>query len=187
MKIKVTGCKLVGRNGTDFYFVSSIFDHGSGFRGCTGFVVRPVSAAELNSYSRDDVRDYLDDAGCHEGKTCAEFNRFVDDVIQYDGVDKVFFDESFCCDASEHFDALGIEYECTDCSGCGRIFSASSDYEELFSHAAWIGLRAFEGGNVSFDWAARAIFGDDALRRGQLESVTRELRKVEAEIERRIG
>lgn len=174
MSRRTNGIKLVGRDGDTYYFVDSVFEHNDGFRGCTGFAVRPVSPKEYEWASdRENVAERLRELydcqygdndsfyspDCAEDAREADFERFVDDVIHYDGIDHIMFDESYCCDASPVFDRLGIEHESTDCNGCGRMFKVDSDYEELFDFGAWIGVRSFEGGIGSYEWAARTIFG----------------------------
>ena len=160
VSIRVNGAKCIGRDGNVFHFVDSIFDHGNGFAGCTGFSVRAVSAEEFDALGRDDVVELLEDAGMHDGKSCAEFNQLVDDSIRYDGIGHLFFDESYCCEAESFFDAWGVDYECSDCIGGGRMFSEDSDYEEIVNWEAYLACKWFEGGKVSFDFAARAIYGD---------------------------
>ena len=44
MMKKTSGLALIGRDGADYIFCDSVFDHGDGFHGCTGFQVRPVGA-----------------------------------------------------------------------------------------------------------------------------------------------
>jgi hypothetical protein len=171
---RTTGCRLIGRDGDTYYFVDSVFDHGDGFRGCTGFAVRPVSPGEwewasefenvaerledvyADMYGGDDRWYDPDSAGDAREK---DFERFVNDAIQYDGIGHLMFDESYCCEAGSVFDKLELEYETTDCNGCGRMFKADSDYEELFDLNAWIGVRSFEGGIGTYEWAAKTIFG----------------------------
>lgn len=162
------GWVLIGRNGSEYHFCESVFDHGDDFQGATGSIVRPVSAEEYEWASdRENVaerycmywmemkgiRDYDEDE--HE----AEFMEWIDQMLQYDDPAWIMFDDSDTCDASESFEALGIEHECTDCIGGGRIFSVGSDYEEVFNRKALVALQALEDGAVSADYAAKVVFG----------------------------
>jgi hypothetical protein len=207
MSIRVEGCKCVGRNGSEFYFVSSIFEHGDGLKGCTGFIVRPVSPEEYDWASdRENIAERLEDVyeccytregrwyrsdnangerrkgsdGRFVSRRESDFEDFVDDAILSDGVDHIMFDTSYGCESWRFFEAIDEKFESTDCIGCGRIFDKDSDYEELFDHAAWMGVRAWEGGSCSFEWAARTIFGDDAYYKGLKDSVERIERRVRA-------
>jgi hypothetical protein len=184
MSIRVNGCKCVGRNGDTYYFVDSIFDHGDGFAGCTGFSVRPVCAEEFNSWDHDAVAEYLEECGSHDGMSCRKFHALVDEAIRVDGIGHIIYDDGFGCEVGPFFNALGIDYECTDCVGCGRQFSEDSDYEELFDHAAWIGVTGFEAGEVSFEWAARTIFGNKAYLKGLCDYLNRKLSALKAELAR---
>jgi hypothetical protein len=171
VSIRVEGFKCVGRNGNEYHFVTSVFDHGDGFAGVTGLIIRPVCADEYNSWDFEAVAEYLEECGLHEGKTCKEYMAFVNEAINIDGIEHIIFDESEGCNASAFFDALDVEHECTDCIGGGRIFNGDSDYEEIYDHAAWVGIRALEGGTGPFDFAAKAIFGSEALCKGYREAI----------------
>ena len=164
LPVRVEGVVCVGRDGDNYVFVSSIFKHRDGFQGCTGFVVRPVSKEEYDSNTFADIHEMLSDAGMHEGLNCAEFSKLVSDAIQLDGYEHLVYDSSYVCEASAFFEAWGIEYECTDCNSCGRIFSEDSDYDEIVNHEAYAAVKWFEGGKFSFESAACAIFGGEALR-----------------------
>lgn len=174
------GCTLIGRNGSDYFFADSVFDHGDGFKGVTGFVVRPVCTKEWEwAEDRENVAERYDDVfnkfwdGKGSGSRCKStgrfisaretaFNAWIDLAIAVDGIDHLMFDGSYVCDASDIFDRLGVEHETTDCSGYGRIFSKDSDYEELYNLSAWVAVRSLEAGHCSAEWAGNTIFGKAA-------------------------
>lgn len=167
--MRINGSVLIGRNGDEYIFVNSVFDHGGGLRGAAGCSVRPVSTDEYDwATQRENVEERLIDhyEAIYDGKLHSDesretdFQRFVDDVIQYDGIDNIMWDESYCCEASEAFDELGIEHECTDCIGWGRVFDKNSDYEEIYNLAAWVAIRSLEAGSFTAEHAAKIIFGD---------------------------
>lgn len=143
---RFNGSKLIGRRGDEYYFADSVFDHGDGFKGVTGYIVRPVSPQEYAWASdRENVAERLQD--CYDGDTdSTAFEDWVDSAIQFDGIENLMFDASYTCDASAAFEALGIEHECTDCSGCGRIWSRDSgkDFDEVYDGAALAAIVAFE-------------------------------------------
>lgn len=160
MSNKVNGWSLIGCKDGAYYFCDSVFDHGDGHVGATGSIVRPVSAKEWEwATDRENVAEYL--CGCYEGDTDSQdFEDWVDSVIQHDGVDSIMFDESDCCDASDSFDDLDIEHECTDCIGCGRIFGRTNemDFDEVYNRKALVAIMALEDGAVSKDYAAKIVF-----------------------------
>ena len=172
MSKRTTGWKLIGRKGGEYYFVDSVFEHQDNFRGVTGSIVRPVSPKEYEEASdRENVAERLEDYWnvCHarddydnEEDFDAAFEDFIDEAIEYDGIDQIMFDGSDNCNASDSFDELGIKHEFTDCSGCGRIFGKRDnlDFDEVFDYPALVAIRAYEGGSLSRDYVARIIFGE---------------------------
>ena len=166
------GWVLIGRKDGEYYFCDSVFDHGDGFVGATGSIVRPVSEEEYEWASdRENVaerycdvwmemkgiRDYDEDE--HE----AEFMEWIDQMLQYDDPAWIMFDDSDTCDASKSFEALGIEHECTDCSGGGRIFNnwhrdGRMEFDEVYNVKALVAIEALEDGAVSADYAAKVVF-----------------------------
>lgn len=177
LKMRREGYTLIGRNGDEYHFASSVFDHGDGFKGVTGFVVRPVSPDEYEYASdRENVAERYDEVfneiwdGKGFGSQCKSTGRFIsaretafrawiDSAIAVDGIDHLMFDTSYSCEASDIFDRLNIEHESTDCNSCGRIFDKDSDYEELFNLSAWVAVRSLEAGHCSAEWAGNTIFG----------------------------
>lgn len=167
--MRTEGYKLIGRKDDDYYFVDSIFDHGNGHRGCTGVIVRPVSPGEYEwATDREKVAErlvscYEDMYGIDWDDDSEAFEVYVDASIDSEGVNAIMFDTSFNSETSAQFTKLGIEHDCTDCSGCGRIFDAGSvwdDWDELFDLDAWLTVTDFEGGKGSYEQAAKVIFGE---------------------------
>ena len=188
MANRVEGFKLIGRIGDAYYFAQSVFEHSDGFKGVTGCVVRPVSPEEFEWASdRENVAERLQDVYevcvVNEGKwhnrdnanavslkdwsgrfVCRrtrDFEDFIDDSIRFDGIENIMYDESYCCDASDAFDELDIEHECTDCVGCGRCFDERimDDFDEIYDHGAYIAIRCLEAGMDCADDTAFIVFG----------------------------
>jgi len=194
--MRTNGWVLIGRIGNEYYFVDSVFEHRDDFKGATGTILRPVSAEEwewasdrenvaerLSDYwyclakdqaSSDcpDCKGYPDpDEGC-ENCGVQSLDDLVDDAIRYDGIGHIMFDESNCCEGSDSFDELGIEHECTDCIGGGRIFGRDNykegapfrEFDEVYNRKALVAIQALEDKAVDYRYAARIVFGlsDDA-------------------------
>jgi hypothetical protein len=175
--MRINGAKLIGRIGDDYYFADSAFKHerdgNNGFQGVTGFIVRPVSEAEYEWCSdRENVAERLQDVYacikdqrlCDTDVNSPEFEEFVDNAIRYDGIEHLMFDSSYTCDASRAFDNLGIEHECTDCSGCGRIFG-SLNFDEVYDYFALLAINEIEAGNFDAESASSMVFADSVRER----------------------
>jgi len=165
--VRLNGNKLIGRIGDDYYFAESVFQHSADFRGVTGYVVRPVSPQEYAWASdRENVAERLQ--SCYDGDTDSPaFESWVDDAIAFDGIDSIMFDQSFGCAASDAFEALGIEHECTDCIGCGRIYGRFDggnhiEFDEVYDPAALGAILLMESkeGTLTLEQAGRVIFGN---------------------------
>lgn len=165
MSVRKSGFKCIGRIGDEYHFADSVFKHGGDFQGVTGSVIRPVSKAEYyEATSRESVEERLRDAWACMEKEGGEddFQTWVDEVITHDGAESVMFDESDCCDAEAAFDEMGIEYECTDCTGGGRIFGDADGrdkFYEVFDQEALDAINDFEEGRGELDYVAGVIFG----------------------------
>jgi len=173
--MRTNGWVLIARRGCDYYFCDSVFKHRDDFQGATGSVVRPVSPEEYEwACDIENVKERLCDVYCEMNDIKdydlddddPDFTKWVQDVIAYDGAESVMFDESDCCDASDSFTELGIEHECTDCSGGGRIFGnwnsdGRMEFDEVFNVKALVAIEAFEAGAVSLDYVSRAVFGEE--------------------------
>jgi len=185
--MRINGFEPVGRIGDEYYFADSVFQH-SDFAGVTGTSVRPVSAEEYEwasdpenvaerycylweemhgSNGADDCEEcggHPDsDSGC---SSCGvpSLDAWVDTAIRIDGIDHLMFDESYCCDASDAFDELGIEHETTDCTGGGRCFGRdsrghSSTFDEVFNQEALDAIIDLEDNNGRVNPTAEAVFG----------------------------
>lgn len=177
------GFVLIGRVDGNYYFADSVFEHEhDGFRGVTGSVVRPVFADEYEwasdpenvaeryqdiwGYTFESAADTCcencfgepdPDTGCDECNI-PSLDRWVSDIIRFDGIENAMFDPSYVCDASPVFERLGIKHECTDCSGGGRIFTNGVDFDRLHNPDAYAAILKYEEGSLSFDNAARGIF-----------------------------
>ena len=180
--MRYSGFVCVGRSGDEYYFVESIFDHGDGFQGCTGCVVRPVSKEEYDWASHtDNVMEWVGDVweelykhkACDDCEKCCGFldeeegcencgvpslRDFAEKCIDEEGIENLMFDPSNCCEAEEAFAEMGVECECTDCVGCGRIFTRGMDFDEVFDRAALEAINDFEGHKCSMDYAVSTIF-----------------------------
>lgn len=181
--MRTEGFKCIGRIGGDYIFAQSVFKHRDDLSGVTGCSVHPVSAEEFEWNSdKENVAERLEHCFADLWKTDAELRlnacsgrsrwsgqfqdsydneleRWVDQVIDTDGIENIMFDSSFCCDASNAFDQMGIEHECTDCSGCGRMFPIAG-FDEVFDQEALDAINDYEAGKISYDDAARIIFGE---------------------------
>ena len=166
MSTRKSGFKCIGRIGNEYHFADSVFKHDGDFQGVTGSVVRPVCQDEYDeATSRENIEERLRDAWeCMEKEGDEEdFQAWVDDVINYDGRESVVFDESDCCDAECAFDAMGIEYVCTDCIGGGRIFGDADGrdkFDEVFDQEALDAINDFEDGRLELDYVAGVVFGE---------------------------
>ena len=162
--------------------------YGNGLAGATGTVCIPISddqADELLDPNNMTERygDYWEEyygskvqedcpncKGCIDDEGCEEcdypsLRSFCSDIAQCDGIDSMIdFPGQEYVDA---LTAIGQDAEYADCSGCGRIFgncgrsgSMSPDYfEEVYDRKALIALLAYEDKAVSYEYAARAVFG----------------------------
>lgn len=179
--VRRNGFVCVGRKDSEYYFINSVFKHGEGFQGVTGCTVRPVDAKEWEwACDRENCAERLQDVyeTCHGNSAYRDdpddddfdrdddFERFVDDVIHYDGEAHIHYDESYSCEASEVFDALGVEHECTDCIDRGRIFGRagwrgrmdSEWFDEVFNLKALNAALYFEDGRGDVDFIGKMIF-----------------------------
>jgi len=185
---RTNGVKLIGRKDSEFWFVDSVFDHGDDLAGVTGTICYPVSdeyADELLSidnleerfgdywherYSEDARNDCEDcngepqDEGC-EACDYPSLREICSQIAQYEGIDAVIdFPGHDYVDALE---GIGEEAEYADTIGCGRIFGncgrdepmSPGYFDEVYDRKALIALLAFEDNAVSYEYAARVVFG----------------------------
>lgn len=159
--MRYKGWTLIGRKDSVFYFCESVFNDNNGHHGATGCEIRPVSKVEYEWASDpENVAERYADAW--EGDIDSpEFAKWIDSLLWYEDPAWLMFDDSGTCDASDSFDALNIEYECTDCIGCGRIFSRDTDFDEVYNRKALVAILALEDGAVSADYAAKVVFNQE--------------------------
>lgn len=162
------GWTLIGRKDGVFYFCDSVFDHSDGHHGATGIEIRPVCKDEYDWASdRENVAERYADVWCEmKGIDDVDidddaFMAWIDNMLWTEDPAWLMFDDSSTCDASDSFDALNIEYECTDCIGCGRIFSRDTDFDEVYNRKALVAILALEDGAVSADYAAKVVFNQE--------------------------
>ena len=181
MTIRHEGFVLVGRKNDEYYFVDSVFDYGDGFHGATGSIVRPVFSEEYEEASdRENVAErYCEhyettvtcDTECKEcegypdrDKGCEScgvegLDAWIDDLLTYENISDLIFDPSDGCRASDCFNKMGIEHECTDYSGGGRIFDGKMGFDTVYDNAVLNTILDVESGAVSAEDAAKVIFG----------------------------
>lgn len=146
MSIRHNGFVLIGRRDSEYYFVTSVFDHGDGFQGATGSIVRPVCkdewdwasdpenvAERLYDYwhelygraGRDGCRECEGSPHSDEGcESCGieSLDDFTARAIESDGIEHIMFDSSDKDEALAIFADFVEDIVTTDCSGGGRIF-----------------------------------------------------------------
>lgn len=153
MSIRHEGFVLIGRRDGDYHFVESVFDHGDGFQGATGSIVRPVCKDEWEWASDPEnvaerLHEYWEcEYGRNARSTCDECEGFPDSskgcetcgieslddftarVIAHDGIEHLMFDSSDKDAALAIFEGFVEGVVTTDCSGGGRIFGRDSYVE----------------------------------------------------------
>jgi hypothetical protein len=182
MSERTEGAVLVARDGGEYYFVQSVFKHDDDFAGCTGICCDPVTEEhmdyllstdnlverygdhweEISNNALDENCEacdgFLDEEGCVDcGYPSVE--SFCSEIGQYEGSSAVIDDPGG--DYAEALNAIGIEAEYANCSGCGRIFGRMSlgDFDEVYNRKALVACLAYEDGAVDYDYACKVIFG----------------------------
>lgn len=129
---------VVGVKDGEIYLLNGIFDHGNGFKGATGSILRPVTADEVEE-RRDleyvkDVYGYLWQEAVADGSTEISLNEYIEDIIFYcdghfpghDDSDIEHLDDDFI---STYFP----DAETFECVGGGRCFSTNMKFDVLVS------------------------------------------------------
>ncbi len=185
--MRTNGVILVCRKDSEYWFISSVFDHGD-LAGCTGTICYPITEEmmdELLSIDnlverfgdyweeryRDDVDEnceacdgWIDEDGC---KDCGypSLRSFCGEIGQYEGPEAVIDNPGN--EYAEAINAIGVEAEYADCFGCGRIFGSFNedesmspdDFDEVYDYKALVASLAYEAGAVDYNYACRIIFG----------------------------
>lgn len=179
---RTKGAVLVGRKDQEYWFIDSVFEHGTDLAGCTGMVVYPISEESADQLLepenmkdrfedaweetfkesvRDDCRDCcfgVNEEGC-EYCGYPSLLSWCGGIADCDGIDSVIDDAGY-----EYTKALvekGVDAEYTDCCGCGRIFSREDvdDFDEVYNRKALVACLAYEDGTVDYDYTAKVIYG----------------------------
>ena len=178
--VRTEGAVLVARRDGEYYFVTSVFDHGD-LSGCTGMSCWPVTEEMMDDmlsieslierfgdyweekYEGDAVCEacdgHIDEDGC-EDCSYPSLCSFCAKIGAVYGSDAVIDDPGG--DFAEALDAVcddKIEY--ADCTGCGRIFGSNGldDFDEVYNRKALVACLAYEDGAVDYNYAVRIIFG----------------------------
>lgn len=183
---RTKGAVLIGRRDGAYYFVDSVFDHGDGFQGATGFIVYPVTqemadeamSPDMMAERYEDVWREINGSRIQEDcETCeGDLDRAMEegcdecgiqslsawcgDMANYEGYE-CMFDCSYCCDAEPILREIGVELELTDCIGGGRIFGGDDreEFDEIYNQAAYDAVLAIERKQLGRAEAAALIFG----------------------------
>lgn len=179
---RTKGAVLVGRKDGEYWFIDSVFEHGTDLAGCTGVAVYPISEESADQLLqpenmkdrfedvweekfkesvRDNCRDCrfgVNEEGC-EYCEYPSLRAWCVEIADCDGIDAVIDDAG-----SEYTEALvekGVDAEYADCSSCGRIFSRANidDFDEVYNRKALVACLAYEDGAVDYDYAAKVIYG----------------------------
>jgi hypothetical protein len=129
--------------------VDNFFDHGGGFKGVTGYYMRPLTEEEIEERnSEDNYIEYYREIW----KECVRTDQteyglydFVKDSIQYEpglfpGDDPSYRDEAeeiiskLPQEFQEKIKELCGEYQTWECSGCGRCFSKDMEFDFVFDN-----------------------------------------------------
>jgi len=179
---RTEGPVLIGRKGEEYWFLDSVFWHGSDLKGCTGTTAYPVSEEHAeyllsadnmgdrygdvweegySSYCREDCENCstgVDEEGCED---CGypSLKSWCAEIAQYDGIDAVIDNPGN--DYCEAMVEKGANAEYADCSGCGRIFGRNgvNEFDEVYNRKALVACLAYEDGAVDYDYAVKAIYG----------------------------
>jgi len=179
---RTDGAILVGRKGQEYWFISSVFEHGTGLQGCTGMTVYPVSESyadhllepenmedrygehwesQYKNFIKSDCRKCrfgVDEEGC-EHCGYPSLRSFCGDLSDFYGI------ESMLNYAGDEFVAAmvekGADAEYGDSSSCGRIFGheGADDFDEVYNRKALVACLAYEDGAVDYDYAVKVIYG----------------------------
>ena len=189
MSERTSGAVLVARKDSEYYFVDSVFKHSDGFAGCTGISCCPITEEMMgdmlstdnlveryidhwterfeNEVEEDcpDCHGYIDEDGC-EYCDYPSVESFCNEIRQYEGFDAVIDDQGDEC-AKALNAVCDCEVEYANCIGAGRIFGSFNRnkpitpdcFDEVYNMKALIACLAYEDGAVSYEYAAKAIFG----------------------------
>lgn len=183
--MRFEGFKLIARKGNDYYFAQSVFKHDT-FQGVTGCVVRPVSKGEYawasdpenvaERYQEVFEESFPIDTCCNCRKNpengCAHcnipsFDDWVSDLIKFDGIDHLMFDNSYKDEALSVFEELCLDAVTTDCVSAGRIFnetgtiwtwSGYNDFDHIYDIDAFYAIVGVEICSGDVEKAAAYIF-----------------------------
>jgi len=187
--VRTNGAVLVGRKDSEYWFIDSVFRHGSDFYGCTGMTVYPVSVKQTeydldpenmaDSYCEHWMERYKDSikSGCRNCRCGVDEDgcencgypsllSFCAEVVQYDGYDAVYdYPGGDYKDALEDLLVSDDDPDCVETvssAGCGRIFGRTGldDFDEVYNRKALVACLAYEDGAVDYDYARRVIFGE---------------------------
>jgi len=120
---------------------------------------------------KDDVNEsceacdgWLDEAGCdYCGYPSCE--SFCEEIGEREGPDAVVDDPG--CEYAKALNSIGVEAECVDHTGAGRIFGSfdkynpttPDDFDEIYNIKALVAILAYEDDAVDYNYAAKTIFG----------------------------
>lgn len=130
--------ELVARDGRTYIFVDDLFYHDSGLHGATGSRMVPVFQEEVDR-RMDELRDYEWSGLAHiydEQDPEESWDEWIDTQIRREGV-RLILDESYVATYGEtvkdrHEQEHGDRPQYVECIGGGRMFSRSTDYEQVF-------------------------------------------------------
>ena len=135
--------KLIGIIDGQAYFLQTIFDHGGGFRGATGFNLRPITQAQLDEYNDPDnameyYRDFWQELAGF-GDTEIGLREWTENAVQdqsgmYPGHDESYYN---IYQNNEQLAELFPDAVTFESGGGGRCFNVDMKWDTLINPELW--------------------------------------------------
>ena len=134
----------------DIYIVRDFFDHGKGFHGVTGDVVRAVEMWEIDKACEDDeMAEYLRDAwveAVRADMTDDSLRDWIDNNVPLDEYLDMRFDPADVDVEALHALTGGIgDVVRYAISGCGRVFTREIEWARVFDADLLARINEWEG------------------------------------------
>lgn len=146
--------KLIGKKGDKYIFLDYVFKDGT-FQGATGTVMRPITKDEYDERTDPgNIQDNYENIWretVHAGRTTEGLEDWIDTCIRIDGVDDVAFDTSYwrgpMWDQLRELGYTEEEYPVFECTGGGRCFTSTIEWDEIYDHKLWKLIQKYESPN----------------------------------------
>lgn len=140
---------LIGRIGTDYYFLDYIFKDGENFKGATGTVLETLTEEEVKQ--RND--DYLsEDEMIGQWREAVYAKATIEGFYDWLEMVKDELGEDAGIDSSSESEYSPILREIlgeeavyrTNCTGGGRCFSVDMQWDEIYNQELWEKIKEIE-------------------------------------------